>query len=40
MTLQRLIFACYNVFPGATKIKVVDNHGKEQIYFVNLFLKR
>lgn len=24
MTLSRLIFACYNVFPGATKIKVVS----------------
>lgn len=32
MTLNRLICACYNVFPGATKIKVLDNHGKE-LYF-------
>lgn len=28
MTLQRLIFACYNVFTGATKIKVIGNTGK------------
>ena len=27
MTLNRLIFACYNVFPGATKIKVIGNTG-------------
>lgn len=32
MTLNRLTCACYNVFPGATKIKVVDSHGKE-LYF-------
>lgn len=32
MTLNRLICACCNVFTGATKIKVVDNHGKE-LYF-------
>lgn len=32
MTLNGLICACYNAFPGATKIKVVDNHGKE-LYF-------
>lgn len=32
MTLNRLICACYNVFPGATKIKVKDNLGKE-LYF-------
>ena len=25
MTLKRLIFACYNVFPGATKIKIIGN---------------
>lgn len=31
ITLKRLIFACYNVFPGATKIKVVKNTG-EKIY--------
>lgn len=29
MTLNRLVCACYNVFMGATKIKVVDNLGKE-----------
>lgn len=28
MKLSRLIFACYNVFPGATKIKVLGNTGK------------
>ena len=32
MTLNRLICACCNVFTGATKIKVVDNHGKD-LYF-------
>lgn len=32
MTLSRLVYACYNVFTGVTKIKVVDNHGKE-LYF-------
>lgn len=32
MTLNRLICACCNVFPGATKIKVKDNLGKE-LYF-------
>lgn len=32
MTLNRMICACYNVFTGVTKIKVVDNHGKE-LYF-------
>ena len=28
MKLSRLIYACYNVFPGATKIKVLGNTGK------------
>lgn len=28
MKLQRLIFACCNVFPGATRIKVIGNTGK------------
>lgn len=28
MTLNRLIFACHNVFPGATRIKVICNTGK------------
>lgn len=28
MKLSRLIFACYNVFPGATKIRVIGNTGK------------
>ena len=28
MKLSRLIFACYNVFPGATKIRVLGNTGK------------
>lgn len=28
MKLIRLIYACYNVFPGATKIKVIGNTGK------------
>lgn len=28
MTLQRLIFACYNVFPSATRIRVIVNTGK------------
>lgn len=32
MTLNRLVCACYNVFPGATKIKVIDGVGKE-LYF-------
>lgn len=29
MTMDRLVCACYNVFPVVTKIKVMDNHGKE-----------
>lgn len=29
MTLDCLVCACYNVFPVVTKIKVMDNHGKE-----------
>ena len=28
MTLNRLVYACYNVFPGKTKLKIVDNLGK------------
>lgn len=32
VTLNSLIRACYNVFLGATKIKVVDNQGDE-LYF-------
>ena len=32
MTPNRLIFACHNVFPGATKIKVVNNNTGEKIY--------
>lgn len=32
MTLNRLVCACYNVFPGATKIKVMDYLSK-QVYF-------
>lgn len=28
MTLNHLIFACYNVFPGATDIKVIGSTGK------------
>lgn len=28
MTLQRIIFACYNVVPGATRIEVIGNTGK------------
>jgi hypothetical protein len=29
MTLNCLVCACHNVFPVITKIKVMDNHGKE-----------
>ena len=32
MTLNCLVFACYNVLTDETKIKVVDSHGKE-LYF-------
>lgn len=32
MTLNRLVCAFYNVFPGVTKIKVVNNLGN-QLYF-------
>lgn len=33
MTLQRLIFACYNVYPGRTKINIVDCKTTNRLFF-------
>lgn len=33
MTLQRLICACYNVYPGRTKINIVDCKTTSWLFF-------
>lgn len=33
MTLERLICACYNVYPGRTKINIVDCKTTNRLFF-------
>lgn len=33
MTLERLICACYNVYPGRTKINIVDCKTTSRLFF-------